>query len=67
MCQTRDKRYHDVFFLAVKSTRIVCHPDCPSRAPLERVSRISSLFCERVREKVRNTCISNMTRRQQTI
>ena len=36
ICQTRDKRFHDAFFLAVKSTKVVCHPDCPTRVPLEK-------------------------------
>ena len=36
ICQTRDKRFHDAFFLAVKSAKVVCHPDCPTRVPLEK-------------------------------
>ena len=35
-CQKRDKSCAGKFFLAVKSTKIVCHPGCPSRIPLEK-------------------------------
>ncbi len=36
ICQNRDKSYEGKFFLAVKSTKIVCKPGCPSRVPLEK-------------------------------
>ena len=36
ICQRRDKRYDGVFFLGVKSTKIVCKPSCSSRVPLEK-------------------------------
>lgn len=36
ICQKRDKRYKGKFFLAVKSTKIVCNPDCPTKIPLEK-------------------------------
>lgn len=32
----KDKRYDGQFFVAVKSTKIVCLPSCPSRTPLEK-------------------------------
>lgn len=35
-CQRRDKSYQGKFYLAVKSTKIVCHPGCSSRIPLEK-------------------------------
>lgn len=34
--KNRDKSYTDKFFLAVKSTKIVCKPDCSSKIPLEK-------------------------------
>jgi methylphosphotriester-DNA--protein-cysteine methyltransferase len=30
------KRYNGKFYLAVRSTKIVCNPGCPSRVPLEK-------------------------------
>ena len=36
ICRRRDKSYDGQFFLAVKSTKIVCKPGCPSRIPLEK-------------------------------
>lgn len=36
ICQRRDKSYDGKFFLAVKSTKIVCWPGCPSMVPLEK-------------------------------
>ena len=36
ICQARDKSYDGKFFMAVKSTKIVCKPGCPSRLPLEK-------------------------------
>lgn len=36
ICQKRDKSYTGKFFLAVKSTKIVCNPGCSSRMPLEK-------------------------------
>lgn len=36
ICQEKDKSYEGQFFLAVKSTGIVCKPGCPSRVPLEK-------------------------------
>ena len=35
-CQRRDKSCVGKFYLAVKSTKIVCHPGCSSKAPLEK-------------------------------
>ena len=35
-CQRRDRSYIGKFYLAVKSTKIVCHPGCLSRVPLEK-------------------------------
>lgn len=35
-CQARDKRYAGKFFLAVKTTKIVCNPHCSSTIPLEK-------------------------------
>lgn len=35
-CQNRDKGYRGKFYLAVKSTGIVCHPDCSTQVPLEK-------------------------------
>lgn len=34
ICQMRDKKYDDKFFLCVKSTKIVCYPSCPTKVPL---------------------------------
>lgn len=34
--KNRDKSYDGRFYVAVKSTRVVCHPSCPSRIPLEK-------------------------------
>ena len=36
ICQNRDKSYTGKFFLAVKSTKIVCNPECSSKVPLEK-------------------------------
>ena len=36
ICQQRDSSYIGQFFLAVKSTKIVCNPGCSSRVPLEK-------------------------------
>ncbi|MGN0940833.1 MAG: Ada metal-binding domain-containing protein [Selenomonadaceae bacterium] len=36
ICKARDKSYTGKFYLAVKSTKIVCNPGCPSRVPLEK-------------------------------
>lgn len=36
ICQNRDKSYTGKFFLAVKSTKIVCNPGCSSKVPLEK-------------------------------
>ncbi len=35
-CQRRDKNCRGKFYLAVGSTKIVCHPDCSSKVPLEK-------------------------------
>ena len=34
--QNRDKNYKGKFYCGVKTTRIVCHPGCPSRIPLAK-------------------------------
>lgn len=36
VCQRRDQNYTGRFYLAVKSTKIVCHPGCLSKVPLEK-------------------------------
>ena len=36
ICRNRDKNYTGKFFLAVKSTKIVCNPACSSEVPLEK-------------------------------
>lgn len=36
ICQRRDKSYTDKFYLAVKSTKIVCNSGCSSKVPLEK-------------------------------
>lgn len=36
ICQNREKGYTGKFFLAVKTTKIVCNPDCSSKIPLEK-------------------------------
>lgn len=36
ICVRRDKNYTDKFYLAVKSTKIVCQPGCSSKVPLEK-------------------------------
>lgn len=35
--RNRDASYRDKFFVAVRTTKIVCTPDCPAK-PLERTS-----------------------------
>lgn len=35
--KNRDASYRDKFFVAVRTTKIVCTPDCPAK-PLERIS-----------------------------
>ncbi|TLD81261.1 hypothetical protein LS70_008205 [Helicobacter sp. MIT 11-5569] len=37
ICQNRDKSFNGKFFLAVKTTKIVCNPACPSKIPLEKI------------------------------
>lgn len=37
ICVRRDKNYTDKFYLAVKSTKIVCQPWCSSKIPLEKI------------------------------
>lgn len=34
--QNQDKSYTGKFFLAVKSTKIVCNPGCSSKVPLKK-------------------------------
>ena len=34
--KSRDKSYDGRFYVAVKSTKIVCCPSCPSRIPLDK-------------------------------
>ena len=36
ICQERDESYEGKFYLAVRSTKIVCNPGCSSRVPLEK-------------------------------
>lgn len=36
ICKNRDSSYDGKFYLAVKSTGIVCKPSCPSKVPLEK-------------------------------
>ena len=36
ICRNREKGYNGKFYLAVKSTKIVCNPDCPAKVPLEK-------------------------------
>ena len=36
VCQRRDQSYTGGVYLAVKSTKIVCHPGCLSKVPLEK-------------------------------
>jgi methylphosphotriester-DNA--protein-cysteine methyltransferase len=36
ICKRRDASYDGQFYLAVKSTGIVCKPSCPSRVPLDK-------------------------------
>ncbi len=33
--QNRDKSYNGKFYYGVKTTKIVCNPDCPAKLPLE--------------------------------
>ena len=35
-CQRRDRDYIGKFYLAVKSTKIVRHPGCSAKVPLEK-------------------------------
>lgn len=35
ICQDRDKSYTGKFYLAVKSTKIVCNSGCSAKIPLE--------------------------------
>lgn len=41
--RNRDKSYRYKFFVAVKTTKIVCTPDCPAK-PLERISCFMTLL-----------------------
>lgn len=34
--KNKDKNFDGVFYVGVKSTKIVCKPSCPSRTPLEK-------------------------------
>ena len=34
--RNRDKNYDGKFYCAFKTTKIVCHPSCSSKTPLER-------------------------------
>lgn len=36
ICRNRETGYNGKFYLAVKSTKIVCNPDCPTKIPLEK-------------------------------
>lgn len=36
ICKRKDKKFDGKFYLAVKSTKIVCNPSCPSKVPLEK-------------------------------
>lgn len=48
--KNRDKRYDGKFFVAVKSTKIVCLPSCYSRIPLEK----NMLFFDTLEEALEN-------------
>lgn len=46
----KDKRYDRKFFVAVKSTKIVCCPSCSSRIPLEK----NMVFFDTLEEALKN-------------
>ena len=48
--KNRDKRYDGKFFVAVKSTKIVCLPSCYSRIPLEK----NMVFFDTLEEALEN-------------
>ena len=48
--KNRDKRYDGKFFVAVKSTKIVCPPSCYSRIPLEK----NMVFFDTLEEALKN-------------
>lgn len=50
ICKTRDKSHTGKFFLAVKSTKIVCNPGCSSRVPLEK----NMVFFDTLEEAIAN-------------
>lgn len=53
ICNRRDLRYHGKFYLAVKSTKIVCHPDCPTKLPLKKNMEFFNTLDEAVKEGYR--------------
>lgn len=48
--KNRDKSYDGKFFVAVKSTKIVCLPSCYSRIPLEK----NMVFFDTLEEALEN-------------
>ena len=48
--KNRDKKYDGKFFVAVKSTKIVCLPSCYSRIPLEK----NMVFFDTLEEALEN-------------
>ena len=48
--KNRDKRYDGKFFVAVKSTKIVCLPSCYSRIPVEKIM----VFFDTLEEALKN-------------
>lgn len=50
ICQNREKGYNGKFYLAVKSTKIVCNPDCPTKIPREK----NMVFYDTLEEALEN-------------
>lgn len=50
ICRNRESDYKGKFYLAVKSTKIVCYPDCPTKVPLEK----NMIFYDTLEEAVKD-------------
>lgn len=63
-CQNRDKSFKGKFYIAVKSTKIVCNTDCPSKLPLEKNMVFYDTLAEALREGYRpcKICMKEMWR-----
>ena len=62
--KNRDKKYDGIFFYALKTTKIVCHPSCVSRTPnpkniiifnsVEQAIKLGYRPCSRCRPDLKN-------------